>query len=55
MVNRRGNNGNIDRLNFLDYKSLQMATAAMKLKDTAPWEKNYIQHSQHIKKQYFSN
>ena len=27
---------------FLDYKSLQMATAAMKLKDTAPWKKNYI-------------
>ena len=42
---------------FLDSKSLQMATAAMKLKDTVPWKKNYIQHSQRIKKQrrYFAN
>ena len=31
-------------------KSLQMVTAAMKLKDT-PWEKSYAQPRQHIKKQ----
>ena len=32
-------------------KSLQMVTAAMKLKDIAPWKKSYHQHRQHIKKQ----
>ena len=31
-------------------KSLQMVTAAMKLKDS-PWEKSYDQPKQHIKKQ----
>ena len=37
-------------------KSLQMVTAAMKLKD-APWKKSYNQPRQHIKKQrhYFAN
>ena len=37
-------------------KSLQMVTAAMKLKDTA-WKKSYDQHGQHIKKQrhYFAH
>ena len=37
-------------------KSLQMATAAMKLKDT-PWKESYDQRRQHIKKQrhYFVN
>ena len=37
-------------------KSLQMVTAAMKLKDT-PWEKSYDQSTQRIKKQrhYFAN
>ena len=36
-------------------KSLQMVTAAMKLKD-APWKKSYEQPRQHIKKQrhYFA-
>ena len=36
-------------------KSLQMVTAAMKLKDT--WKKSYDQHRQHIKKQrhYFAD
>ena len=35
MVNRRENNGNSDRFYFLGLqKSLQMVTAAMKLKDT---------------------
>ena len=32
-------------------KSLQMVTAAMKLKVLAPWKKSYDQHRQHIKKQ----
>ena len=37
-------------------KSLQMVTAAMKLKD-APWKKSYDQHRQHIEKQryYFAD
>ena len=37
-------------------KSLQMVTAAMKLKDT-PWKKSYDHPRQHIKKQthYFAN
>ena len=37
-------------------KSLQMVTAAMKLKDT-PWKESYDQLRQHIKKQryYFVN
>ena len=29
-------------------KSLQMVTAAMKLKDTCPWKKSYDQPRQHI-------
>ena len=38
-------------------KSLQVVTAAMKLKTLASWKKNYDQHTQHIKKQrhYFTN
>ena len=38
-------------------KSLQMVTAAMKLKVLAPWKKSYDQPRQHIKKQrhYFAN
>ena len=38
-------------------KSLQMVTAAMKLKDTYSWKKSYDQPRQHIKKQrhYFAN
>ena len=37
-------------------KSLQMVTAAMKLKDACPWKKSYDQPRQHIKKQrhYFA-
>ena len=31
-------------------KSLQMVTAAMKLKDAAPWKESYDQPRQHIKK-----
>ena len=38
-------------------KSLQMVTAAMKLKDTSSWKKSHNQPRQHIKKQghYFVN
>ena len=38
-------------------KSLQMVTAAMKLKDAYPWKKSYNQPRQHIRKQrlYFAN
>ena len=38
-------------------KSLQMVTAAMKLKDGTTWKKSYDQLRQHIKKQrhYFAN
>ena len=38
-------------------KSLQMVTAAMKLKTLTPWKKSYNQTKQHIKKQihYFVN
>ena len=38
-------------------RSLQMVTAAMKLKDASPWKKSYDQRRQHIKKQrhYFTN
>ena len=32
-------------------KSLQMVTAAMKLKDASPWKKSYDQPRQHIEKQ----
>ena len=38
-------------------KSLQMVTAAMKLKDLPPWKESYDKLRQHIKKQrhYFAN
>ena len=58
MANRWGNNGNSDRLLFsLAPKSLQMVTAAMKLKTLAPWKKSYDQPREHVKKQrhYFAN
>ena len=57
MANRWGNNGNIEKLYFGGaLKSLQMVTAAMKLKSLAPWKKSYDQPRQHIKKQrhYFA-
>ena len=49
--------GNSDWLYFWAPKSLQMVTAAMKLKDTCSLEKSYEQPRQHIKKQrhYFAN
>ena len=57
MVNRWGNSGNNDRLYFGAPKSLQMVTAAMKVKDTCSFEKSYDQPRQHMKKQrhYFAN
>ena len=50
MANRWGNNGNSERLSFLGApKSLQMVTAAMKLKRCLLLGRNAIR--QHIKKQ----
>ena len=43
MANRWGNNGNSDRLFFCTPKSLQMMTAAMKLKDTYSLEEKLWQ------------
>ena len=52
MPNRWENNGNSDRLYFEGApKSLQMVSAAMKLKVFAPWKKSYALSKQHIKKQ----
>ena len=58
MGNRWGNSGNSVKLYFWGApKSLQMVTAAMKLKDTCSMEESYDQPRQHIKKQrhYFAN
>ena len=50
IVNRCGDS---ERLYFWGAsKSLQMVTAAMKLKDT-PWKESYDQPRQHIKKQRY--
>ena len=50
VANRWGKKGNSDRLFFWAPKSLQMVTAAMKLKDTCSLEKKrYDQPRQHIK------
>ena len=56
MANRWENNGNSERLYFWGApKSLQMVTAAIKLKDSYSWKKSYDQPRQHIKKQrYYS-
>ena len=57
MANSWGNNVNNDRLYFWGVpKSLQVVTAAMKLKDTYSLE-SYDQPRQHIKKQrrYIAN
>ena len=42
---------------YLTPKALQIVTAAMKLKDLAPWRKSYDKPRQYIKKQrhYFAN
>ena len=45
MANRWGNNGNNERLFFWAPKSLQMVTAAVKLKTLTPWKKSYDQLS----------
>ena len=59
MTNRWGNNGKSERFYFWAgaKKSLQMVTAAMKLKDACSWKKSYDRPRQHIKKQrhYFAN
>ena len=58
MANRWRNSGNSARLYFGGAsKSLQMVTAAMKLKTLTPWKKSYDQPRQHIQKQrhYFVN
>ena len=54
MTNRWGNNGSSERV-FLSWapKSLQMVTAAMKLKDAWPWKESYDQPTHHIKKQSY--
>ena len=56
-MNRWGNYGNNNRLFSWAPKSLQMVTAAMKLKDAAPWKESYDKPRQHIKKQrhHFTN
>ena len=56
MANRWGSNGNSNRLHFLGLQSLPMVTAAMKLKELAPWKKSYDKPRQCIKKQrhYFA-
>ena len=56
-VHRVAESDTTERLHFhFLSKSLQMVTAAMKLKDT-PWKKSYDQPRQHVKKQscYFTN
>ena len=58
MANRRENNGNSERLYFWGIqKSLQMVTAAQKLKDVYSLGEKLWQTRQHIKKQryYFAN
>ena len=50
MGNKWGNSGNSGSLLLGAPKSLQMVTAAMKLRDT-PWKESYDQPRQHIKKQ----
>ena len=52
-----GENGNSDRLSSWAPISLQMVTAAMKLKDACSLEKSYDKPRKHIKKQrrYFAN
>ena len=57
MANRWVNNGNSARLFFGAPKSLQMVTAALKLKDAFFLEKKYDQPRQHFTKQrcYFAN
>ena len=57
MTDRWENNGKVRDCFLGAPKSLQMVTAAMKLKMLTPWKKSYGQPRQHIKKQrdYFTN
>ena len=57
MANRWGNSGNSERLFFWAPKSLQMVTAAMKLKEACSLEEKLWQTWKHSKKQrhYFAN
>ena len=57
MANRLGSSGNSETLFSWAPKSLQMVTAAMKLKAACSWKKSYDQPRQHIKKQrhYFAD
>ena len=57
MANLWGNIAHSGWLFFWAPKSLQMVTAAMKLKMLTPWKESYDQPRQHIKKQrhYFAN
>ena len=58
MANRRGNNGNSDRLYFLGLQNqCRWWLKPWNLKTLAPWRKSYDQPRQHIKKQrhYFAN
>ena len=57
MTNRWGNSGNSYRLFSWAPKSLQMVTAAMKLKDACSLEEKLRQPRQHIKKHkpYFAD
>ena len=57
MANRWETVGTVTNFNFGAPKSLQMVTAAMKLKDACSLEKSYDQTRQRIKKQrhYFAN
>ena len=58
MANGWENNGNSDKTYFGGApKSLQMMTAAMKLKDACSWKKSSDKPRQHIQKQrhYFAN
>ena len=52
VANRWRDIGNSDRLFSWAPKSLQMLTAAMKLKDV-PWKKSYDQPRQYIKKKHY--
>ena len=54
MANRWRNKGNSGRFYILGApKSLQIVTAAMKLKDISFWKKSYDQPRQHIEKQRY--
>ena len=54
MANTWGDNGNSDIFYFGGLQTLQIVTAAMKLKDPSiAWKESYDQSRQHIKKQRY--